>query len=95
LSKHIIGVIGQLDTYLLPDAKGYTSMLRYLLGDTDESLQQWREEILQTSAQEVRQFADVLELVARNGSVVVLGSPEAIDAANEERNGWLQVTPVM
>jgi len=70
-------------------------MLRYLLGDTDESLQQWREEILQTSAQEVRQFADVLELVARNGSVVVLGSPESIDAANEERNGWLQVTPVM
>ena len=95
LSKHIIGVIGQLDTYLLPDAKGYMSMLRYLLGDTDESLQQWREEILQTSAQEVRQFADVLELVARNGSVVVLGSPESIDAANEERNGWLQVTPVM
>ncbi len=95
LTKHIIGVIGQLDSYMLPDAKGYISMLRYLLGDTDESLQQWRDEILSTTAAEIKQFADVLDHVVHDGGVVVLGSPDAIDAANEERNGWLQVTKVL
>ncbi len=95
LSKHIIGVIGQIDTYMLPDAKGFTSMLRYLLGDTDEVLQRWREEILSTSVGEVRQFADMLEQVAQNGRVVALGSPDAIGAASEERNGRLQVTKVL
>ena len=70
-------------------------MLRHLLGDTDESLQQWREQILDTTPHELRAFADVLDQVAQHGSVVVLGSPEAVGAANEERGGWLQVTPVM
>ncbi len=32
LTKAIIATIGDLDSYQLPDAKGYTSMMRYLTG---------------------------------------------------------------
>jgi hypothetical protein len=42
-----------------------------------------------------RSFADVLLQVAEQGKVVVLGSQEAIDGANAERDGWLEVTKVL
>ena len=37
LTRNIIGTIGEVDTYRLPDAKGFASMQRYLIGDTDEA----------------------------------------------------------
>ncbi len=39
LTKAIIGAIGEVDAYQLPDAKGYTALIRYLLGITDEERQ--------------------------------------------------------
>ncbi|HEU5101846.1 MAG TPA: insulinase family protein [Roseiflexaceae bacterium] len=95
LTKSIIGTIGEVDAYQLPDAKGFSSMLRYLVGDTDEIRQRMREEILATSAADFQVFADALEQVADRGLVVVLGSQAAIDAANAERSGWLDVSKVL
>jgi Zn-dependent M16 (insulinase) family peptidase len=95
LEKAIIGAIGLMDTYLLPDAKGYTSMMRYLTGDTDERLQQVRDEILSTTVEDFRHFGDVLEQVSTQGAVVVLGSQEAIDKANAANGDWLKVVKVM
>ena len=66
-----------------------------LSGDTEESRQQRREEILSASAKDFKELAGVLEQVAENGEVVVLGSEKAIKAANDERGGFLKVTKVM
>lgn len=93
LVKAIIGAISDLDSYQLPDAKGYTSMARHLIGISEESRQQYREEILSTTAADFHAFAEVLAQVSRNGRVVVMGSPEAIGEANG--NGWLEVTKVL
>jgi Zn-dependent M16 (insulinase) family peptidase len=95
LIRSIIGTIGEVDAYQLPDAKGYSSMLRYLVGDTDEIRQRMREEILATSAEDFQTFADALEQVADRGLVVVLGSQAAIEAANAARSGWLEVSKVL
>ena len=95
LTKSIIGAISTMDAYRLPDAKGYISMLRYLIGYTDEARQQFREEVLGTTAAHFRAFAEALEGVREKGLVVVLGSAEAIEAANAERGGWLQVQRVL
>ncbi len=95
ITKSIIGAIGQIDTYRLPDAKGYVSMMRHLLGVTDELRQQRREEILGTTQADFRAFADVLDAVKKQGRVVVLGSEEGIRAANEARNNWLRVQKVL
>ncbi len=95
LTRHIIGTIGDIDTYRLPDAKGFGSMQRYLIGDTDEARQRMREEVLSTSAADIRDFADAAAKLAANGRVVVLGSEQAIEAANAERQGFLSVSKVM
>ncbi len=50
----IIGCIGDVDAYQLPDAKGYSAMSRYLLGVTDEERQQRRDQILSTSTKDFR-----------------------------------------
>ena len=66
----IIGTIGEVDSYRLPDAKGFASMQRYLIGDTDENRQRMREEILATSVKDLRHFADAMDEVAVHGRVV-------------------------
>ncbi len=95
LTRNIVGTIGDIDTYRLPDAKGFGSMQRYLIGDTDEARQQMREEILATTAADFKNFADAAAQVAAKGRVVVLGSEQAITAANAERQGLLAVSRIM
>jgi Zn-dependent M16 (insulinase) family peptidase len=95
LVKAIVGAIGMVDAYQLPDAKGFTSMLRFLMAESDEVRQQRRAEILSTTQADFRAFADVLEQVTTHGSVVVLGSPDAIAQANTAQPDWLKVVKVL
>ena len=50
----IIGTIGDVDAYQLPDAKGHTAMMRHILGVSDAERQQRREEILGTTIHDFR-----------------------------------------
>ena len=95
LTRSIIGVIGDVDGYEFPDAKGYSSMWRQLTGTTDAIRQQRRDEILGTTIADFRRMAEAVEAVARHGHVVVLGGEAAISAANDKRPGLLEVTKVM
>ncbi len=95
LTRSIIGVIGDVDGYEFPDAKGYSSMWRQLTGTTDAIRQQRRDEILGTTIADFRRRAEAVEAVARHGHVVVLGGEAAISAANDKRPGLLEVTKVM
>ncbi len=93
LVKAIIGAIGDYDAYQLPDAKGYTSMIRHLVGVTEESRQQYRDEILSTTQKEFKAIAEILDGMKENGQVVVMGSPESIESINE--SNWLDVRKVL
>ena len=95
LTKAIIGAVSELDAYLLPDAKGWTSMTRYLIGYTDAARQQFRDQVLGTTLQDFKAFGQVLAQAAEKGQVVVLGSADAIGKANAERAGLLQVIKVL
>jgi Zn-dependent M16 (insulinase) family peptidase len=95
LKKAIIGAIGEMDAYQLPDAKGYTSMLRYLAGESDEDRQLRREQIFDTTPADFHSLGQVLERVKETGLVVVMGSQEAIEAANRARGNWLEVRKVL
>jgi hypothetical protein len=88
--KAIIGAIGDLDSYMLPDMRGYVSMLRHFAGDSEEVRQKMRDQILGTTASDFRAFADILEKVNRDGIVKVLGSQAAIESALAERPQWLK-----
>jgi presequence protease len=93
LTKGIIGAISILDSYQLPDAKGYTSMLWHLLGETDDIRQQYRDQVLATTAADFKQLAEVLTAVADQGRVVVMGAAETLTAVNQDN--WLQLTKVL
>jgi hypothetical protein len=84
LRKGIIGAIGDMDAYMFPDAKGYASMVRYLIGQTDEGLQQVRDEIFATTADDFKRFGDVLDEVVRHGLVKILGSEGALREVSGE-----------
>jgi Zn-dependent M16 (insulinase) family peptidase len=88
LSKAIIGTIGDVDAYQLPDSKGRTAFMRHILGVTDEERQQRRDEILGTTLKDFRQFAEVLAAVRDKGQVVAVTSADKLEAANAERPGF-------
>lgn len=77
LTRALIGAIGGIDTYLLPDAKGYTDTLRWMTGYTDEKRQLRRNEVLSTTAEDFRQFGEFLTM--DNACISVLGSKEAVE----------------
>jgi Zn-dependent M16 (insulinase) family peptidase len=91
----IVGGIGRLDAHLLPGAKGYASMEQYLCGESQQARQQFRDELLGTTARDFCAFADVLQCVQEQGSVVVMGSREALAEANAARGDWLRVTEIL
>ena len=88
LSKAIIGTIGDIDAYQLPDAKGRTAFMRHILGIREEERQQRREEVLGTTLRDFHAFADVLAAVKEKGRVVAVTSSERAEAANVERPGF-------
>ena len=91
LTKAIIGAIRGMDAYQLPDARGYTSMMRHLTGRSDAIRQEIRDEILSTNGEDFIAFGEVLEKVAQSNAVAVMGSQSAIEAANLD----LEVTKVL
>lgn len=95
LVKAIIGAIGIVDAYELPDAKGYSSMTRWLTNDSDEGRQQMRDQILATTVDDFCRFGDVLETLSAHGTVVVLGASDAIDQANAAKGDWLRRQTVL
>jgi Zn-dependent M16 (insulinase) family peptidase len=97
LSKGIIGAIGDWDSYQLPDAKGFTSMKRHLIGRSDEERQKLREEILSTTLNDFRAFADTLDQVKEHGHIVVMGESSNLERANQEleKERQLVITKVL
>jgi hypothetical protein len=57
--------------------------------------QQFRDQVLGTSIGDFKTFGSVLEKVIQTGKVVVVGSPEALQAANQEREGWLKIQKLL
>lgn len=95
LTKSTIGAIGEMDTYQLPDAKGYTAMLRYLLDITDEDRQKYRDELLSTTNKDFALFAKVLGQLNDQSNVVVLGSAEAIEKVNQEHQLFKEIRKII
>lgn len=95
LTRSIIGAIGDMDAYQLPDARGYTSMLRYLAGDTDESRQRLRDELLDAGVDDFHAFGEILDRAREGSNVVLMGSEQGLDAAQQARQGWLEINRVL
>lgn len=79
LEKSIIGSIGDMDHYMLPDAKGFTALARQLTGEDEAYRQASREAVLAASAKDFAAFGEAVTAVMQNGAVVVAGGREALE----------------
>ena len=95
LLKSVIGAIGDLDSYQLPDAKGYTALMRDLLGISDEWRQNFRNQLLDTQPADFKALVSGLEQIAKKGHVVLLGAANPMQAANTQQPGWLAIQKVL
>lgn len=87
LTKSVIGMIGAMDSYQLPDSKGFASAIRFLRGETDEIRQERRDQVLSATVKDFRELGEVLEAVRKEGTVVVVGGEDALKKANDEGLG--------
>lgn len=84
--RAIVGAIGDMDAYQLPDARGASALSRWLSGVSEEERQQIREEELGTTASDFRNFAGIMREAADKGDICVIGGARAGQVA--EKNGW-------
>jgi len=84
-----------MDAYQLPDAKGYSSMLRYLTGDDDYKRQKRRDQIFATTLREFHAFGEVLDRMVNEAQVVVLGSEDSIGQLRSAQDGLVDVVKVL
>jgi len=80
LSTAIIGAIGDMDSVLSVDQKGWTSLQRWMSGVTPEARQRFRNEIIDCSAEDFAAFSERLEGL-KDPSVAVVSSKGAFEAA--------------
>ena len=72
LTRSIIGAIGQMDAYELPDAKAYSDLKRYLTGYDLGIRQQLRDEVLATTEGDFHAFGTLLDQAFRAPRIAVL-----------------------
>ena len=87
LTQAIVGAVGDLDAYLLPDARGARALGCWLSGNSEDLRQRTREEMLAATAEDFVRFADTLEAAAAVGDICVLGGQKAEKAAQD--GGWM------
>jgi len=63
IEKAIIGAMGDLDGYDLPDAKGRKAFMRHMLGYTDEMRQEYRNQVLDTTLEDFHKLGEALSRI--------------------------------
>lgn len=80
LTKAIVGAIGDLDGSLAPDQKGWLSLQRWVKNESAEQRQKLRDEILATTKEDFKDFAERLKNL-KDPSVAVVSSKGAFEEA--------------
>jgi Zn-dependent M16 (insulinase) family peptidase len=89
LESSIIGAVGELDSYLLPEAKGRTAFARSRTGNTPRLRAKTRAEVLGAKAEHFRAFGEFMSKALPQAREIVLGGRELEEYALENREaGW-------
>ena len=83
LAMAIIGTIGDMDGALSPNQKGFTALERWLVNESPEQRQKFRDQILATKPEDFKEFGERLKNL-KDPSVAVVSSQAAFDAAASE-----------
>ena len=78
MTKYVIGTFNSLDAPLYPEALGLKSFVAYLVGETQERIQEERNVILNATQEDIRKLADMLEAVLKENNICVIGNEVTI-----------------
>jgi Zn-dependent M16 (insulinase) family peptidase len=95
LSRSIIGTIGEIDSYMLPDMLGYVSLQRHLIGVTDDMRARARAEVFATNLENLRLAAQAFAALPASTLVKALAGPDAVAAARAGREDFLASVQVL
>lgn len=95
LHKAIIGTIGGIDQYELPDAKGFSELGRFLMGYDEARRQQMREEILSTTLADFHRFGQNLVGAIEQGPVVVIGDRAGLEKLSANHPGTMTIERIL
>ena len=78
VTKFVIGAVGSADIPLTPYADGERSFLAYMSGMTEEDIRKSREEMINTTASDLRGMAKYIRAILDEKVMVVVGSEKKI-----------------
>jgi Zn-dependent M16 (insulinase) family peptidase len=82
LATAIIGAIGDMDGALSPDQKGSVAFRRWLIRESPEQRQKYRDQVLNTKPEDFRDFAERLKSL-KDVSAAVVSSKSAFEDASK------------
>ncbi len=78
MTKYVIGTLSRIDIPLTPSLRGDKAMNRYFTGTTQEAAQARRDQLLQTTAADIRALAPLIRSVMKDNNVCVMGNEAKI-----------------
>ena len=78
IDECIIGTVGELDEYKLPQQKGLYALQNYLFGISDAFLQSLKDQMLNTKIDDVYDFIRYATKLAQEGDIVIFSSTQNI-----------------
>ncbi len=83
MTKNIIGTMSNMDFPLSPVAEGSRSFNAYLMSIEEDMIQKVRDEILGTTAEDIRASKEMLKAVLSEGYCCTVGSANKVEACKE------------
>lgn len=83
MTKYIIGTFSSMDTERTPAAKGSRSFNIYMNGVSAETLEKERQEALNATAEDIRQFAQLIRAVTQEGYLCAIGNEKRVEESKE------------
>lgn len=74
MTKYVIGTLSRTDIPLTPSLRGEKAMNRYFTGTTQAAAQKRRDQILSTTAADIRALAPLVRAVMMDNNLCVMGS---------------------
>ena len=80
MSRYILGSLSYVDTLLDPKSKGSEADDMYIMGITQEDVQKYRDEIFSTTAEDIRNYAPMMDGIIKQDNICVSGNENAINS---------------
>ena len=78
MTEFVIGTLSRIDIPLTPSLRGDKAMNRYFTGTMQEAAQARRDQLLQTTAADIRALAPLIRAVMKDNNVCVMGNEAKI-----------------